>query len=174
MDLILSLILVMLVVVLIVLFVTQPFTVRRRRQVEASQALSSLLAERDRVLTALKELDFDNSLGKIPSDSYPQQRLALVQQGARILRSIDQLAPVPAAAPTAAVQNDDPVEAFLAARRAGHSPEAVQVEDDEQAEQLIASRRKSQSAKPAKFCPNCGRSLREADRFCPGCGQPVK
>jgi len=44
----------------------------------------------------LKELDFDNSLGKIPLEAYPQQRLSLVQQGAEILRKLDQLTPVQA------------------------------------------------------------------------------
>ena len=90
MELIGSLILLVIVIVLIVLFVTQPLTSRQRPEVEDSQVLSSLLAERDRVLNILKELDFDASLGKIPAETYPVQRASLVQQGADILRKIDQ------------------------------------------------------------------------------------
>ncbi len=94
MDLIGSLILLGIVIILVVVFVTQPLTLRRRMRTEANPVLSSLLAERDQVLNSLKELDFDNSLGKIPLEVYPQQRLSLVQQGAEILRKLDQLTPV--------------------------------------------------------------------------------
>ena len=186
MDLIFSLILVLFVVILIVLFVTEPFTRRRRRKVEGSQVLSSLLAERDRVLTALKELDFDNSLGKIPVESYPEQRLSLVQQGAQILRSIDQLAPVPEPlpepVPTGPLETGDPVEAFLAARRTRHSADlavdkVAQAEAQDEAENLIARRRQNRTGTgigTGKFCSHCGRSLLADDRFCPGCGHPVK
>src|SRR5512140_317563 len=119
MDLIGSLILLGIVIVLVVLFVTQPFTLRRRTRTEANPVLSSLLAERDRVLNSLKELDFDNNLGKIPAEAYPQQRLSLVQQGVEILRKIDQLTPVqePEPATTLPTGKEDPVEAILAARR---------------------------------------------------------
>src|SRR3989304_4993888 len=46
---------------------------------------SALLAERDRVLTALQELDFDQALGKIPAEDYPEQRTALMTSGAAVL-----------------------------------------------------------------------------------------
>ncbi len=34
---------------------------------------SKLLADRDRLLTALQDLDFDNGLGKVPAENYPVQ-----------------------------------------------------------------------------------------------------
>jgi len=141
MDLINSLLLLVLVIVPIILFVTQPLTRRRRLKVEGSQALSTLLAERDRVLNALKELDFDHSLGKIPVEEYPQQRANLVQHGAQVLRQIDQLAP-------------------------------VAMEDE--AESLVARRRKTRQGGSGLTCSHCGRPLLNSDRFCPGCGQPVR
>src|SRR5512145_657270 len=55
-------------------------------------ARSFLLAERERVLTALQELDFDHTLGKVPENDYPIQRAALLQRGADILRQMDTLA----------------------------------------------------------------------------------
>ena len=53
---------------------------------------SMLMAERDRILNALQELDFDHALGKIPEEDYPQQRTMLLTRGATILRELDSLA----------------------------------------------------------------------------------
>ena len=171
MDLIFSLILLVIVIILIVLFVTQPLTSRQRPEVEHSQVLSSLLAERDRVLNILKELDFDNSVGKIPVDSYPTQRAKLVQLGAEILRKIDQLAPVSDALPTVVARKEDPVEAILSARRASQ-PAGVVTNEDE-VESLLASRRNFRTGKSGIFCSQCGKPLVPSDRFCSACGHPI-
>lgn len=181
MDLIGSLILLGIVIVLVVLFVTQPLMRRWRMRTEGNPVLSSLLAERDRVLNSLKELEFDNSLGKIPVETYPQQRLSLVQQGAEILRKLDQLTP-PVQAPVTSLptRQEDPVEAILSARRlklsSGASKNEAEDEpkDKDEAERLIASRRKIRPVTSGKFCSHCGRALLITDRFCPGCGQPVQ
>jgi rubrerythrin len=172
MDLINSLILLVIVIILIVLFVAQPLAGRRIPQAQDSQALSTLLAERDRVLNILKELDFDASLGKIPVETYSVQRASLVQQGAEILRKIDQLTPVTAAASAIAPGDEEQVEAVLSARRARQA--AGVVKEDDKAESLVASRRKVRSGKSGLFCSQCGRALATADRFCPSCGQPVR
>lgn len=58
---------------------------------EEEHELSALMAERDRVINSLQELDFDFKLGKIPSDEYPMQRAHLLQKGADILQKIDEL-----------------------------------------------------------------------------------
>jgi hypothetical protein len=171
MELIGSLILLVILIVLVVLFVVQPLTGRPRPKAEDSQVLSTLLAERDRILNLLKELDFDASLGKIPAETYPAQRLSLVQQGAEILRKIDQLAPVSVALPAIPAGKDDRVEAILSARRAIHSAGAVKVDD--KVERLLVSRRKTGAGKPGMFCSQCGKPLVPSDRFCPNCGQPV-
>ena len=52
--------------------------------------LSALLAERDRILNALSELDFDHTLGKIPENDYPVRRQQLVRRGAEILQQLDE------------------------------------------------------------------------------------
>jgi hypothetical protein len=117
MELIGSLILLVILIVVVVLVVSEPLTDRRRPEVEHGNVLFILMAERDRVLNILKELDFDNSLGKIPVETYPSQRASLVQQGAEILRKIDQEAVVS----LPAGNYEDPVEAILSARRARQS-----------------------------------------------------
>ena len=62
----------------------------RPRPLDESPEVSALLAERDRVINALQELDFDFKLGKVPEDDYPAQRTELLQRGASILKELDQ------------------------------------------------------------------------------------
>ena len=53
----------------------------RPRPLDDLPEVSALLAERDRVINALQELDFDFKLGKVPEDGYPGQRAELLQRG---------------------------------------------------------------------------------------------
>src|SRR5512144_2868369 len=63
---------------------------RPRRRTEETQEVSALLAERERLLNALQELDFQ--LGKIPEEDYPDQRTDLLKRGAEVLKKLDALA----------------------------------------------------------------------------------
>ena len=74
---------------------------------------SALLAERDRLLNALQELDFDYTLGKIPGEDYPAQRAVLLQRYADALRKLDAFQ---TEAPGADAESR--LEAAIAARRA--------------------------------------------------------
>ena len=54
------------------MYLYAPFMERRARRVtEEEHELSALMAERDRVINSLQELDFDFKLGKIPEEDYP-------------------------------------------------------------------------------------------------------
>ncbi|MGB9521791.1 MAG: hypothetical protein ACPL6F_03445, partial [Anaerolineales bacterium] len=65
--------------ILVVLYITRPFLLRRALLVtKDEQTLSALLAEKERLLSALQELDFDYTLGKIPPTDYPEQRQLLL------------------------------------------------------------------------------------------------
>ena len=50
---------------------------------QETREASSLMAERDRVINALQELDFDFKLGKIPEEDYPGQRKTLAAERRR-------------------------------------------------------------------------------------------
>jgi hypothetical protein len=161
--------------VLVGLFVGRPFLERKAVPVSLEdRQVSSLLAERDRILNALEELDFDFTLGKIPELEYPGQRLALLQRGAEILRQLDTLRPE-----NTLEDAEVRLEAVIAARRAdaarvhiapnGASGRVVHTPDDD-LEAVIASRRRQQKEKTGGFCPQCGRPVQKSDRFCPKCG----
>jgi NADH pyrophosphatase NudC (nudix superfamily) len=126
------------------------------------------MAERDRVINSLQELDFDFKLGKIPEEDYPVQRTGLLQRGAEILKQIDTLAPQPASVQDAEAR----LERAIAARRADASLASVEVADDE-LEAMISARRKGRKDKSAGFCPRCGKPVMVSDRFCPACGKSL-
>jgi len=176
-----SIFLILGLLILVALFISRP--IFEKQSVSVSQTehdLSALLAERDRILTALHELDFDNSLKKIPEGEYPAQRGRLIQKGADVLRTIDEL--------QAEQSTDDAegmLEAAIAARRTGSYPadssgielvssvgavSPVNPAPDDDLEALIAVRRRTRNEKAGGFCPQCGEPVQKSDRFCPKCG----
>ena len=157
------------ILVLVALYLYAPFMERRARRVtEEEHELSALMAERDRVINSLQELDFDFKLGKIPEEDYPSQRASLLQKGADILRQIDTIAPQ-----TTSTQDADArIEKAIAARRADAAV-ATPVLEDEDVESMIAARRKARKEKSSGFCPKCGKPVLVSDRFCPSCGKSL-
>jgi hypothetical protein len=191
-----SIFLTLAVALLVGLFISRPFANRRAAtellirpaSEEIEVRRSSLLAERDRVLNALQDLEFDFTLGKIPELDYPVQRAELLKKGADVLRQLDEIAGV-----KAATSAEERVEAVVAARRADavqRQPEPrvavaavsaaapaasrrppAPVEDD--LETAIAAHRRARQEKAAGFCPKCGRPVAQSDRFCSKCGMTL-
>ena len=157
------------VLVLVGIYLYAPFMERRARRVtQEEHELSALMAERDRVVNSLQELDFDFKLGKIPEEDYPTQRASLLQKGADILRKIDSLAPQ-----IISTQDTEArLEKAIAARRADASVARAEVADDD-LEAMISTRRKGRKEKSAGFCPRCGKPVMVSDRFCPSCGKSL-
>lgn len=183
-----SIFLILAVLLLVAWYVARPFIEGKSSLVtKESQELSHLLAEQDRVLTALQELEFDFQLGKIPAEDYPAQRELMLHHGAETLRQIDvlqsQISPEPVSRQAPAVQTpEDRIEAAVAARRmvaqrasaSGQGGGAVSVSHpDDSVEALLAERRRARSGKSAGFCHKCGGVLQTSDRFCPKCGTAV-
>jgi len=188
-----SILLVLAVTLLVGLFISRPFASRRAATEklirpaagEAEIRRSTLLAERDRVLTALQDLEFDYTLGKIPAPDYPVQRAELMASGADVLRQLDELAG--AAEESSA---EDRLEAVVAARRAdaavrqpqrqsetavatGPVPAGVRrppAAGEDDIEALVSAHRQARQEKSAGFCPTCGRPVSRSDRFCSKCG----
>jgi hypothetical protein len=192
-----SLLLILALVILVGLFVARPLFDRKAEVVappsrQSDHQRSALLAEHDRILNALQELDFDHALGKIPEEEYPTQRALLLQQGAEALRQLDELQ---LQAPTQDAESR--MEAAIAARRAdapqaggeltlgkaGKDGAATQAEAvlgtpvttaaslDDDIEAQLAARRRARQDRSAGFCPQCGRPIQKSDRFCPRCGK---
>lgn len=168
-----SIFLILGLLVMVVLFISRPFFEKRSAtssSIEHDE--SSLLAERDRVLDTLQELDFDYALGKIPEAEYPAQRAILLQRGVGILQQLDAHHVLPQSQAA-----EERLEAAIAARRgvapdrgngSGSRPQVASPDDELEA--LIANRRRERSEKTGGFCPQCGKPIQKSDRFCPNCG----
>ncbi len=138
-------------VIVVGIFIAQPFFAPRGGGEggggaggAALRRRAGLLAERNRLYAAIRELDFDHSVDKVSDEEYAQQRYRLVAQGVEVLQQLDAL-PEPDA-------EEDPLEQLIAAARSGGPLPAT--------------------AAPAgaSFCPQCGQRAQPGDRFCAACG----
>lgn len=112
--------------------------------------LSSLLARRDQIISTLQELDMDYAVDKLDDHDYRVQRTALVEEGARVLRSVDQLSDLPPSIDPAQVGD---LEAQL------------------EVEIRQARRQMKSDDLPAGNCPACGSPVERGDSFCTACGE---
>jgi hypothetical protein len=205
MEIIGSLLFLLAVVLIVVVFIARPFLRKEALQPNLPQDVederehqrSSLLADRDRILTALQDLDFDFVLGKVPQDDYPEQRAVLLQAGADVLRKLDQMQPEALSTTVA----EDRIEAAVAARRAdarlkeagaspltgvaagngnGRGEKDTGAKDSgakkdagaekDALEEVIAARKRQRKETAGGFCPKCGRPVSKSDKFCSKCG----
>jgi NADH pyrophosphatase NudC (nudix superfamily) len=173
--------LILAVIILTGLFISRPFfepATRGAKPNGQDHLRSSLLAEQDRLITVLQELEFDHVLGKIPEDEFPLQRTALMAQGVEIMRKLDSLQPA-----NGGESAENRLEKAIAARRAdatrGERParSVGNFPQDDDLEKIISARRQAQKESSSGFCPNCGKPVLKSDKFCPRCGanlEPVK
>ena len=161
-----SIFLMLALLVVVAVFVSRPLfenrkTVSRPAFDQMEHKRSTLLAERDRTINALYELDFDHALGKIPAEDYPQQREILMNQGTGILRELDALQDAGAESNAPPASGPQPTKHEIARKP---------VDPNDELEILLANRRRSKHEKSAGFCPKCGGPLQKSDHFCPKCG----
>ena len=157
-----SILLLTALIVIVGAFIASPLRGLRGKRVEAHELdieLSELLSERERVLEALTELDFDNEMGKVPEELYPIQRESLLKRGAAVLKLLD--------------------ERVLEDEVASASVEALTEAGDDPLEQMILAKKLAKKSKSAindtktQFCPNCGDKVISGDKFCPSCGHEL-
>jgi len=138
---------------------TQPLLTRQAvRRYE--QERSGLLAQKENILTAIQELDFDYTQGKVPEEDYPTQRTELLQAGAAVLKKLDELS----------LESSVPLAAGNGASKAAEDHEHQPTPAEDELEALIAARRRDRMEKAVGFCAKCGSPLQKSDKFCPRCG----
>lgn len=162
-----SIFLILAILLLVALYISQPLTRRKATFVtQEEHEYSSLLADRDRILKSLQDLDFDYTLGKIPEERYPTERAELLQRGATILRKLDEYQ---------GEKIDDDIDTQLKVAVETGEPQAVisqsQALEDDELERMIANRLRAREGQRSNgFCPQCGHAVQKSDRFCPKCG----
>lgn len=160
---ILSIFLLLLVLGAITFFLASPYLNRPRRIKVGNKDTerSTLTMEREKILSALDDLEFDSSMGKIPSEDYPILRAELMHKGVEILRKLDALT---AESPIQPMKSITPVNEIKTAREIS----------DEDLEASLARRRANRKEKTGGFCPKCGKPILLTDVFCPSCGNALR
>ena len=166
-----SIFLILALMVLVGLFISRPLLVKDGSSQDhvinqVDHESSFLQAERDRILSALQELDLDNAMGKVPQESYPKQRSFLLMRGAEVLRRLDSLSEAAQPQRERAFE-----EAAIEASKGGAG--AAFVSDDDNLEIMLAKRRRTRREKSVGFCPKCGSPVQKSDLYCPKCGARV-
>lgn len=135
--------------ILIVSYLIRPFAEKRRgAATEEHSEISSLLAEQERILALIEELEMDRAMNKISLSDYQAQRAGWIEEGAKVLRRLDEHGERAAAVHAAPGESlESQLEAEVASLR----------------ETLRASDR-------IQFCPTCGHETVPGDRFCTECG----
>jgi tRNA(Ile2) C34 agmatinyltransferase TiaS len=150
----------------VALIISQPFLDARLADREAvshnpgdvvERQRSSLLAERERLLNAVTELEHDHALGKIADEDFPAARAELLLAGAEIIKQLDQLA-----------VKAEPCDEII---QTSTNQDTASMDDE--IEKLIAERARAKKEKSAGFCPKCGKCLQASDKFCSRCGTPI-
>ncbi len=158
----------------IVMWLSRPWRAARSSSPisEEEHLLSELLARREAIMDALAELEVDFRAGKLSPEDYQVQKAALMEQGAAVLKALDELQ-------SRLAQEEPEVSVETVEEGAVPSvPEevpspSVQASSDDDIEALLQARRRAQMARYVGFCPSCGGALRAGQRFCPLCGHEV-
>jgi len=136
-------------------YLAQPIVSGQAKAVSGRERrLSTLEAERDRLLSTIQEMDLDYSMGKIAREDYDAERSSKLAQAADVLRQIDTLTGNKGELPLGVADAmDGQLEAELEAR--------------------VARMRQVQDEKALQYCAKCGGQIFGSDRFCSVCGSEV-
>jgi hypothetical protein len=154
--------------------------------------LTELLARKDALLVAIKELEFDYQVGKLSEEDYQLLDQRLRRQAVGLLQQIEQVAPMSAnldAALEAEIAKHrrvqepvapvpaKPVPALVAASAGVSSPAPVAAQAPAVA---LAPGVSAANGNPVAsggsavhYCTNCGSKLEAHHKFCANCGTPV-
>jgi len=132
-------------------FSIQPFLTSRESQARLEliddevRAVELLLARKEGLLRALRELEFDKATEKISPEDYERFRLKLERQAVGVMKELDAI--------HGGRQWRDEVDQFIADRL----PE-------------IAAQHALEESRESKPCPDCSTPFYPDDRFCSKCG----
>jgi hypothetical protein len=139
----------------------------------SEETLDELLAQRDAVFQALRELRFDHEVGKITDEDYAVFEASLKQTAANSLRVLDEWE-------SGATRDLQEVfEASAAARAAAMAAGGIacpRCGRPAGAEDKFCGRCGAalpELAPAESTCPQCGRPVDAADQFCASCGHPL-
>lgn len=140
-----SILLSLALVLVVAAFVLRPIWVPAEPRIYENTKVHFLQARRARILTALADLDFDHSTGKIDQADYATERSQLIADGVDVLKQLDDATPT-----SSAIFNSF----------------------DTRSDTSIARIRQTESTPTAAehLCPECDTVIRTNNRYCAQCG----
>jgi hypothetical protein len=169
-----SILLIVSILILAALFVIRPFIMEQVASTgsdnladEETRLLdhrySALLAEKERLLNTVHELEIDYGMGKVPEEDYPGQRAELLSAGARVLQELDEIE----------AQSQKNAPEILPEHPMVDLQEAEIINGMDGIEEMVVARKRLRDEKSAGFCPHCGKVIQKSDVYCPRCGSKV-
>lgn len=117
-------------------------------------------------LANLKDLEFDNEMGKISAEDYQVMRTRITREAAAILHQLEQLNVTPAESDAL----DDEIEALLAGLKSGRRTAPAAWAADVEAEIAALKQAVPAAAEGKLVCPQCSHPVQASDAFCSACG----
>jgi predicted RNA-binding Zn-ribbon protein involved in translation (DUF1610 family) len=131
-----------------------------QRQGQASFTGDDLKTQREQVLAALRDLDFDYQTGKIAEQDYTILRSELLAQAAQLIGTQE--------------TEDEAIENLIRARRKALSEVQAPKCGQCDRELSVDDRFCPGCGEPAgTACSKCGQTTTSEDSFCSKCGEPV-
>lgn len=143
-----------------VAYISLPFRQRRRKDTNSSRASIQQEGQREVVLVALRDLDFDFKTGKVSEEDYKPLRAQLMVEAAQHI--------------AAETKGDDQLEEMIRARRMVQQQDlkCQECQAPIQAGQRFCS--KCGSTVNHELCPSCGKKIQAGDLFCSSCGNKLQ
>lgn len=157
----------------ILAFVAYPlFNTPRGKIAGTTNALDTLIAQRDSTYDAIRDLDFDFQLGKLSQDDYTMLRDKYKARAALVLQQIDALgnghdanadADIEAQVAKLRTNTEADIEAQVAQLRRAKTDSV-----EEEITRVRAARKAG-----GGFCSKCGTPHQAGDKFCAKCGNKL-
>jgi hypothetical protein len=150
-----------------VFFVASPFRLENFQKKAVGKknqqvGIVKLSAEKQRqaVLLALRDLDFDYQANKVAEEDYQTLRAELLSEAAQLLQNQDQ-------------QKEDTIEALIQSRRKAKAVTPKVSPPQPQKGQVEALCQNCQAPFGEPACSKCGQPIQAGDIFCRSCGAAV-
>lgn len=148
-----SLLIVIFIFVLSGMFIMRPFMVNEKTpRKSGSGRTDSLIAEKERLLLAIEDLDLEFELDKISNQEHNRNRDILLAEAADVIKQLDKI------------------------QKTGSSKKkktSSSGKADDGLEKMINERRQQLKNERSLMCASCGQSVDKGSRFCSHCGEAL-
>lgn len=141
-------------------YVSLPFRQKRLKRAGSATANVQPKKQRETILSALRDLDFDFKTGKISEEDYTPLRTRLMAEAAQCIEAEE--------------KEEERLEALIQNRRAAQQQGAKCTHCDAPVEAGQRFCSKCGSAVNNESCPSCGKKIRAGDLFCSSCGNKIQ